>query len=199
MNNYHIAVLDIGKTNKKILIYDQDLKLLEEQFIRIPEIEKDQVLYDDVKGLKSWILSTFSALSSIYNIKVISTSAHGATYSLVDEEGNSVVPQVAYNTDPGEYFHRQFYERCGDAVALQKLTGTPNFNLLINPAKGIYFSQLKFPNEFSKAKHLLLYAQFFGYWLTGKVCADPTYAGNHTYLWDFSANTWSDVADKLGI
>ena len=198
MNNYHIAVLDIGKTNKKILIYDQDLKLQEEQFIRIPEIEKDNVLYD-IESLKSWILSTLSALSSKYNIKVISASAHGATYSLVDEEGKSVVPQVAYNTDPGEDFHRQFYKLCGDSVALQKLTATPNFNLLINPAKGIYFSQLKFPVEFSKAKHLLLYAQFFGYWLTGKICADPTYAGNHTYLWDFSKNTWSDVADKLGI
>lgn len=199
MNNYHIAVLDIGKTNKKILIYDQDLKLLEEKFIRIPEIEREDVLYDDIDSLKSWILSTFLSFSSKYNIKVISTSAHGATYSLVDDEGDNVVPQVAYTTDPGEAFHDQFYRLCGDPVALQKSTATPNFNLLINPAKGIYFSQLKFPKEFSKAKHLLLYAQYFGFWLTGEVCADPTYAGNHTYLWNFGTNTWSVVADKLNI
>ena len=133
------------------------------------------------------------------NIKVISVSTHGATYTLVDENGDGVVPQVAYNSDPGEAFHKKFYELCGDPIELQKNTATPNFNLLINPAKGIFYSKLKFPEMFSEAKHLLLYPQYFGYWLTGEICADPTYVGNHTYLWDFKNNKWSEVADKLGI
>ncbi len=199
MENYHIAVIDIGKTHKKILIYDPQLRIVDTEFIRIPEIVEDDVLYDDLEELKKWILQTLSAFSTRYNIKVISTSAHGATYTLVDDTGESVVPQVAYNTDPGDDFHLKFYELCGDAVELQKSTATPNFNLLINPAKGIYFSQLKFPKAFSRAKHLLLYNHFFGYWLTGNVYADPTYVGNHTYLWDFNNHCWSGVADKLGI
>lgn len=199
MENYHIVVLDIGKTNKKILVYDAELNIVDEQFTRIPEIQEGEIYFDDIKGLKSWILSVLSVISTKYDIKVISASAHGATYSLVDENGESVVPQIAYTTDPGEEFHRKFYDLCGDPIALQKTTATPNFNLLINPAKGIFYSQLNFPDEFSKAKHLLLYAQFFGCWLTGNVCADPTYVGNHTYLWNFERNDWSDVADKLNI
>ena len=199
MENYHIAVLDIGKTNKKILIYDANLNIVDEQFTRIPEIVDGDVYYDDIENLKSWILDTLGVFAAKYDIKVISTSAHGATYSLVDEHGESVVPQVAYTTDPSEEFHKKFYELCGDPITLQKLTATPNFNLLINPAKGIYFSQLKFPEKFSEVRHLLLYAQFFGYWLTGNVCADPTYVGNHTYLWNFEKNDWSDVADRLKI
>jgi len=199
MENYHIAVLDIGKTNKKILIYDQDLMIVDQRYTRIPEIEKDDIFYDDVESLKSWIISTFSELSGLYNIRVISTSAHGATYSLVDEDGNSVVPQIAYNTDPGDDFHREFYNVAGDPVDLQVSTATPNFNLLINPAKGIYFTKKLFPEKFSQAVRLLLYPQFFGFWLTGQACADPTYTGNHTYLWDFEKRDWSNVADKLEI
>lgn len=199
MGNYHIAVIDVGKTNKKILIYDHLLKVVDEKFVRIPELEDGDVSYDDVDTLKTWILKTLSYFSSRYNIKVISTSGHGATYSLVDEDCRNVVPQVAYTTDPGMEFHKAFYEKCGDPVELQKSTATPNFNLLINPAKGIYFSQLKFPKEFSNVKHILLYAQYFGFWLTGNLCADPTYAGNHTYLLNFENRTWSDVADKLNI
>ena len=199
MENYHIAVIDVGKTNKKILIYDQQLKIVDEKTVRIPEIEDGDVLLDDIEKLKSWISDAFSSFSTAYNIKVISTSAHGGTYVLTDENANSVMPQVAYNTDPGEEFHKKFYELCGNSIELQKSTATPNFNLLINPAKGIYFSQSKFPNEFSKAKHLLLFPQFFGFWLTGKTCADPTYIGNHTYLWDFKNKCWSDVVDKLNI
>jgi L-fuculokinase len=199
MENYHIAIIDIGKTHKKILIYDQDLRMVDTEFIRIPELVDGDVLYDDLEELKKWILTTLSKFSVKYDIKVLSTSAHGATYSLVDDDGESVVPQVAYNTDPGHDFHEKFYELCGDAVELQKSTATPNFNLLINPAKGVYFSKLRFPEKFSKAKHLLLYNQFFSFWLTGNVCADPTYVGNHTYLWDFENHCWSGVADKLGV
>jgi len=199
MEDYHIAVLDIGKTNKKILIFNEDLKIVEEKFIQIPEIEEDGILYDDVDRLKEWIINTLGSLAKSYNIKAISTSAHGATYSFVDENIESIVPQIAYNTDPGENFHKEFYERCGDPIELQKSTATPNFNLLINPAKGIYFTQKKFPKRIKKARHLILYAQFFGSWLTGHTCADPTYVGNHSYLWDFTNKNWSGVADKLGI
>ncbi len=199
MEEYHIAVLDIGKTNKKIIIFDAQLSIVDEKFTRIPEIEDDGILYDDVDSLKHWILDTLSELSTVYNIKAISTSAHGATYSFVDENMESVVPQIAYNIDPGEQFHEDFYKLCGDPVELQKTTATPNFNLLINPGKGIHYTQKKFSKEWGKASHLLLYAQYFGAWLTGNVCADPTYVGNHSYLWDFTKNDWSSVTDKLGI
>jgi sugar (pentulose or hexulose) kinase len=199
MENYHIAVLDIGKTNKKILIYDAQLQIVHEEFERIPEIEEGDCLLDDVESLKAWITDIFSKLSGRFNIKVIATSAHGATYSVVDDQANHVIPQVAYNTDPGDDFHQEFYKKCGDPVELQKSLATPNFNLLINPAKGIFFSQKKYADDFARARHILLYAQYFGFWLTGKLCADPTYVGNHTYLWNFEKKDWSKVADKLGI
>lgn len=199
MNDYYIAVLDIGKTNKKMLIFDSALKLVDQRYTRIPEIERDGILLDDISGLKSWILETLTYFAGLYKIRVISTSAHGATYALVDENMEHVMPQVAYNTDPGEDFHRHFYNICGDPVELQKSTATPNFNLLINPTKGILFSREHFRDGFDKAKHILLYAQYFGAWLTGNVCADPTYAGNHSYLWDFDTKSWSQVSDKLGI
>jgi sugar (pentulose or hexulose) kinase len=138
MENYHIAVLDIGKTNKKILIYDQGLTIVDQKYTRIPEIGENDIYYDDVESLKSWILNAFSEFSKSYDIRVISTSAHGATYSLVDDVGNSVVPQIAYNTDPGDDFHEEFYRKVGDPIDLQVSTATPNFNLLINPSKGIY-------------------------------------------------------------
>ncbi len=199
MENYHIAVLDIGKTNKKILIYDADLNIIDQKFTRLPEIERDSMLLDDTEGLKNWILATLKHFAAIYNIRVISTSAHGATYAVVDENMESVIPQVAYNTDPGDDFHDHFYDICGDPVDLQKTTATPNFNLLINPAKGMLFSKEHFQDGFKNARHIVLYAQYFGAWLTGCVCADPTYVGNHSYLWDFDKNSWSEVTETIGI
>ncbi len=199
MENYHIAVLDIGKTNKKILLYDSGLNIVDEKFTRIPEIEAQGTLIDDIDTLKLWILDTLSTLSKEYIIKVISASAHGATYSMLDQQLHIAVPQVAYNTDPGDEFHLKFYQKCGDPLALQQTTATPNFNLLINPAKGIFFTQEKYAESYKNVRHIVLYAQFFGAWLTGNICADPTYVGNHSYLWDFDKGDWSEVTDRLGI
>ena len=199
MDNYHIAVLDIGKTNKKILIYDAELNIVDERFKRFPEIEESGMLYDDTDSIRAWILKAISELNKIYPIGVIATSAHGATYSFVNEDMEHVAPQVAYNSDPGDEFHEDFYMLCGDPIELQKSTATPNFNLLINPAKGMYYTQQHFQDELKNAKHLLFYAQYFGAWLTGNVCADPTYVGNHSYLWDFEKKDWSVVADRLNI
>ncbi len=199
MNEYHIAVIDIGKTNKKILIYDSGLKLIDTRIKRFEEISKDGIQYDDVEGLWQWIIDTLRELGGIYSIRVISVSAHGATFVTVDENGEIAVPEISYTTDPGEAFHKEFYEKCGDRIELQKRTGTPDFNLLINLAKGIYFVQKKFSGRFDKVRWILHYPQYFGFKLTGNVTADPTYTGNHSYLWDFGKMDWSEVADKLGI
>ena len=49
MSGYYIAVLDIGKTNKKILIYDQNLKMIDSEYEVLDETIKDGIIYDDVQ------------------------------------------------------------------------------------------------------------------------------------------------------
>jgi len=199
MNDYHIAVLDVGKTNKKILVYNANLELIEIKSKKFDEKSANGINFDDVEGLWQWTLETLRAISSLYNIKVISVSTHGATFVTVDEQGNMVVPEISYTTDPGEDFHKEFYALVGDRIQLQKQTATPDFNLLINLAKGIYFVKRKFADQFDKVRWILHYPQYFGFKFTGNVSADPTYTGNHSYMWDFIKMNWSGVADKLGV
>ncbi len=199
MQDYHIAVIDIGKTNKKILIYDSLLEIIDVRMKKFEEIAKGEIRYDDTEGLWRWILKTLRDLGRTYDIRVISVTAHGATFVTVDENGEIAVPEISYTTDPGAAFHRAFYEKFGDRIYLQKRTGTPDFNLLINLAKGIFFVQEKFPEGFKKVKWILHYPQYFGFKLTGRTSADPTYTGNHSYMWDFKKMDWSEVAEKLGV
>jgi sugar (pentulose or hexulose) kinase len=70
---------------------------------------------------------------------------------------------------------------------------------MINPAKGIFFAQQKYPREFSTTTHLLMYPQYWGYRFTGSTGAEGTYMGCHTYLWDQTENRLSSVADGLGV
>jgi sugar (pentulose or hexulose) kinase len=106
---------------------------------------------------------------------------------------------VYYTHEPGEDFHRRFYERFGKPEELQARTGTPAFKAMINPAKGIFFAQEQFSEEFKNVSAVLPYAQYWLLRFTGKMGVESTYMGNHTYLWDHLDHTLSPVAQKLGI
>ena len=199
MEEYHIAVFDIGKTNKKLIIFDSALNILDVEKTNIEEYELDQVKHDKLEEIENWFLDQLKNKSSDYNIKVISISAHGATFTCIDDKGNLSVPEISYTTDPGSDFHDAFYKKFGSRAELQKVTGTPDFNLLLNVAKGIWFVKGRFSREFDKTKYILNLPQYFCYKLTNKAVADPTYVGCHTYLWDFIRNDWSAISDKLGI
>jgi sugar (pentulose or hexulose) kinase len=199
MEKYHIAVFDIGKTNKKLIIFDSDLNIRDIEKTSIEEYVVDEVKYDNLLKIEKWFIDQLNKKSSIYNIKIISISAHGATFTCIDEKGALTVPAISYTTDPGNRFHDEFFQEFGPKNELQKITGTPDFNLLLNIAKGIWFVKKRFHKEFDNTRHILNLPQYFCFKLTGKAVADNTYVGCHTYLWDFMKKDWSIVADKLGV
>ncbi len=199
MENFHLAVLDIGKTNKKVLIYDQKLQMVDSTYKNFAQIDQGNFKSDDVEGIYEWFLDALKNFSQTYTIKGISISAHGATFVAVDQKGNLTIPEICYTTDPGEDFHREFYQNFGEADQLQLETATPNFMALLNVGKGIYYAKKNYPEQFEKTRYFLNLPQYFSFKLTGIASAEPTYVGCHSYLWDFNKNTWSSVATQLDI
>ncbi|MGF1635482.1 MAG: FGGY-family carbohydrate kinase [Cyclobacteriaceae bacterium] len=195
----YFAVLDVGKTNKKVLIFDYDLKIVDRESKKFEEFVDGNTFHDDVEGLKEWFLDTLTKFAKKYSIKAISVTTHGATYILADELGNIAVPEVSYTTEPGEDFHKEFYHKFGNAIQLQQQTCTPNFGALINTAKGVYFSQKHYPEHFKHTKYLLNYPQYFTFLLTGVPCYEHTFVGNHSYFWDYHSMDWSRLTKEMGL
>ena len=196
---YAIAVIDIGKTNKKILIYDDALTALESRYRSFPPRFVDGLELEDLSALEAWIVESLAEFGSRYPIRIISVTTHGAAFVCTDESGAQCVPMVSYTHEPGDAFHREFFELAGDPGELQRTTATAELGALINVAKGIFFHKKTFPREFARTKHLLLYPQYWGIRFTGRPAAEHTYVGCHTYLWDFGRKTWSSVTEKLGV
>lgn len=197
--DYAIAVLDVGKTNKKTIIYDPDVRIVESVYKTFEPVEQDGIPVEDLAAIEEWFLAQLAEFGKKYPIRIVSVTTHGATFVCVGEDGTPSVPVVDYTYEPGGSFHEDFYRLVGDKNELQRTTATLELKALINPAKGIYFAQKRFPKQFEKTKHILLYPQYYGYRLTGNPAADYTYAGCHTYLWNFGTMSWSSVADKLGV
>jgi L-fuculokinase len=191
-------VLDVGKTNKKVLVYDASLSVVEERSAKIGEIVSDGMKCENIHGIADFFLECAGGFSRRHGIRGVAVSAHGATIGGIDVDG-SVMPVISYTNDPGESLHEEFYAEFGSPGELKKTTGTPNFADFLNPAKTLYYLKTRKPEQFRRMRRVLFYPQLFTYLLTGKFCAEPSSAGNHNYLWDFSSMGWSGVAAGLGI
>lgn len=199
MNEPTVAVIDVGKTNKRIHIYNRNLELIDSRKKSFGTVLRNGVSFESTDELMEWLLDALCILGSRHNIQVIAISTHGATFACVDERGDLAVPVLDYTYEPGEAFHDEFYRVAGDRDELQRTTATLELKALVNPAKGIYFLQKSFPEEFARTRHILMYPQYFAYKLSGAVTADPTCLGCHTYLFNHETFGYSEVADRLGI
>ena len=200
---YAIAVIDIGMTNKKAAIYDGGLRQAAAEYRNFPPRPVkcpggETLETHDLDAMEEWFIQKLAAFAKTYPIKAIAVTTHGATFVCAGPDGKPSLPCVYYTHEPGEEFHRRFYERFGDPRALQERTGTPLFKAMINTGKGVFFAKERFPQGFAAATHLLLYPQYWGYRFTGTAGAEGTYMGCHSYLWDQVEGKLSSVAEGLG-
>lgn len=199
MKTEAVAVFDIGKTNKKIMVYDPDLKLLEKQTKNFESRIVDGVELEPIDEVREWLLEELTGLAERYEFVSIAITTHGAAVVTLDEDGAIACPVVSYTNPVEDALHDRFYRVAGDPVDLQRTTATVELKPLINPAKLLFFTKERWPEEFARIRHVLFLPQYFAYVLTGGITADYTYVGCHTYLWDFSRWDWSAVASTLGI
>ena len=198
MSNF-IAVLDVGKTNKKVLIYDENLNMVDSVYKSFVADESKDIHYEQTKETAVWFFEQLKSMGLKYNIASISITTHGATFVCVNEKGELTTPTVAYTTNPGQDFQDKFFEKCGEERALHKEYATCNLGSLTNLAKGIKFVKDEFAEQFNKTECILNYPQYFGFLLTDNYGIEPTFLGCHSYLWDFKNKKISDIAEKLGI
>ncbi len=194
-----LGVLDIGKTNKKVAVYSDNLDCLAVRKRTIETRRQDGLDIEDIETVVDWFLGQLKELGAEYPIRSITVTTHGATLVCLDENGVPSVPPVAYTNEVPGSVHEEFWKAAGNSAELQKRTATAEIKPLINPAKLLWFLRDKWPEDFARTRHILFYPQYFAYRLTGRVAADITYTGCHSYLWDFEKNDWSSVADLLGI
>ena len=196
---YAIAVIDIGMTNKKVAVYDDALRQLDAKYRSFAPKIVDGLETHDLEGMEEWFLDELAQAAKRFSIKAIAVSTHGATFVCLGRDGKAALPCVYYTHDPGGDFHQRFYETFGSATELQARTGTLALDAMINSAKGLYFAQRHFRDEFKNVATVLHYPQYWGFRLTGNAGMESTCMGCHTYLWDQVDGCLSSVARDLGM
>src|SRR5436190_2742105 len=94
-----IAIFDVGKTNKKLFLFDRNYKIVYEKSAKFIEtIDEDG---DTCENLESLRLSVFDSLREVFkmkefSIRAINFSTYGASFIYIDESGHPLTPLYNY-------------------------------------------------------------------------------------------------------
>lgn len=198
----HIAIFDIGKTHKKLLLFDEQLKVVYQQEEKFPTtLDDDGFECDDIERIENWIQSSLKALLSTkeYNIQALNFSTYGATLVFLDREGKRLSPVYNYLKEIPETIQNGLFERYGGKSEFCRKTASPPLGLLLNSGIQILWFREKHPRLFNSRDSILHFPQYLSYLFTGKVVYEPTSIGCHTFLWDFDKNDYHQWLQDEGI
>ena len=199
-----VAVIDIGKTNKKVALFDERLQQVAHVQAPFPAVlDSNGVLVEQTAQIWAWLKQQLAALYRQHPFTALSITTHGAAWAALDGRGELAIPVIAYEHDLGEAeqqrFDAEFYARCGALEQLQDETGTCDLPLLVNPAKMVLFAQQRYAAGWAQARHLVNYPQYWGHLLTGALASEATYSANHSFLFDIRRGRASSAAHALGV
>ena len=200
-----IAVFDIGKTNKKLLLFNEHYQVVFEQSRNLAEtVDEDGFPCEDLDSLSLFI---FDAMRSIFSntnfdIRAVNFSSYGASLVYLDENGQPLTPLYNYLKPYPDHLLEQFYSNYGGKEEFAYKTASPVLGSL-NSGMQLYRIKHERPELLHKIKTVLHLPQYLSYLISGKLVSDITSIGCHTNFWDFSKNEYhqwlrdENLLDKL--
>jgi sugar (pentulose or hexulose) kinase len=186
-------VLDIGKTNVKLVLVDAGGKVLAEQ--RSPnEILPDGLYpHHDTERIWDWMLTAMKVFSGVAQVGAIVPVTHGATAALVDDEG-LVMPVLDYEYEPPASQQAHYAVQRPPYSA----TYSPQLPAGLNLGRQLAWQAQAFPKQFRRARHILMYPQYWAWRLSGVAASEVTSLGCHTDLWQPSRQQYSSLVERMG-
>lgn len=196
-----IAIFDIGKTNKKLLLFDEQYHLVEESQIQFAEIEdEDGYPCENLEALSNWILKSTNEIliDTRFVIKAFHFSAYGASLVYLDNSGKMISPLYNYLKPYPAELSKKFYLDYGGEEKIAKETASPILGNL-NSGMQLYRIKHQLQHKYQNIETALHLPQYFSYLLSGNKFSDFTSIGCHTQLWDFYKDEYHDWVNEEGI
>ncbi len=187
-----IVIFDIGKTNKKLLLFNEQYQVVHEQNEQFEEIkDEDDFSCEDVHVISKWIKDSFDSILEKEEIviKAVNFSAYGASFVYLDIDGKVIAPLYNYLKPYPESLQQKFYQTYGGENTFARQTASPVLGNL-NSGMQLYFLKNEKPELFKKIACALHLPQYISYLFSNIVATDITSIGCHTGLWDFNNNQY---------
>ncbi len=196
-----IAIFDIGKTNKKLFLFNENYEIVYEKSTQFNDTtDEDGDPCEDVELLSKWVIDTFEEVSQNldFEVKAINFSTYGASFVHLNSEGKVIAPLYNYLKPYPEKLKKQFYDTYGGEQVFARKTASP---VLENLNSGMVLYRLKYekPALFTQICYSLHLPQYISFLFTVQYFSDITSIGCHTNLWDFEENQYHEWVEKEGV
>lgn len=193
-------IFDIGKTNKKLFVFDSNYKIIYEESHRICDItDEDGDPCDDLESLVEWVTTATKNILSNKNFRIsaINFSSFGASFVHINELGKPILPLYSYLKPLPTELKTKFFSDYGGEEKLSRETASPVLDSLNS---GLQLYRLKYEKSLTqKPGYSLHLPQFLSYLITRKVYSDITSIGCHTMLWNFDRYDYHEWVNREGI
>jgi sugar (pentulose or hexulose) kinase len=196
-----IAIFDVGKTNKKLFLFNEDYQIVFEKSARFIETaDEDGFPCENIESLR---LSVFDSLSEVlrmkeYKIRAVNFSAYGASFIYTGADGKPLTPLYNYLKTYPEELSQKFFEDYGGKEQLSVTTASPVLGSL-NSGLQLYRIKHQKPDVFGKISCALHLPQYLSFLLTGQPFSELTSIGCHTFMWDFTQNRYHEWVQQEGL
>jgi sugar (pentulose or hexulose) kinase len=189
-----IAIADVGKTNKKLFLFDRQYQIVWERTEQFAEtVDEDGEPCEDLQRLSQWLLTAVQEVLTLpdYEVQALNFSTYGASLVYLDAEGRTVGNLYNYLKPYPDWIRQQFYDRYGPPDTLSVETASPALNSL-NSGLMLYRIKYDKPRLFRRIWYALHLPQYMSYLITRQMLSDLTSIGCHTMLWDFTNHRYHD-------
>lgn len=189
-----IAVLDVGKTNVKLVVVDAATR--DEIWVRtVPNTIRRDGPYPhaDVAMIEAFLVEALADAAAAIGIDAVSITTHGATGALIGSDG-LVLPVLDYEHDGPDAVDTD-YARVRPAFAE---SFSPRLPGGLNLGAQLFWQSQRFPEAFARATGFVTYPQYWAWRLTGVAATEPTSLGCHTDLWAPGQGRFSSLVERMG-
>lgn len=191
-----IAVLDIGKTNAKVVVLDCATgEEIAERRTPNRVLPGPPYPHYDIEALWEFALQALSDFAQHSGFDAISITTHGASAVLLDAEGGLALPALDYEHEYPENIRRA-YQTIRPPFSE---TFSPSLSGGLNVGAQLHYQKTAFPEALARTRTILTYPQYWAFRLTGVAANEVTSLGCHTDLWLPREGAYSPLVDTLGI
>ncbi len=194
-NHRRIAVIDVGKTNAKLVVVDAATGTeVASRSTPNSVVEEGPYPHYDVEALWGFFIESLAGFARSPGFDAISVTAHGASAALLGENGLAM-PVIDYEYNyPDEV--RAAYKALRPDFSE---TRSPFLSGGLNVGAQIHYQKTQFPEQFGKVRTIVTYAQYWVWRLSGVAVNEVTSLGCHTDLWNPELGEYSSLVDRLGL
>lgn len=193
-----VAVLDVGKSNVKLVACAPDGSAVETLAIPNPVLPGPPWRHHDLAGVSEWLYGNLAALCVRHPITDFIATGHGSGGILVGDDPDAgdgtALPMVDYEQPlpaglDADYAPQSggFFDR-GSAVMMAAT----------HTARQMFWAERDRPADFARARWLLGIPQYWAWRLTGVAVSEVTILGAQSHLWNVPARAWAPIVAARG-